>query len=108
METRKNRDFFYDPVWGFFEAPAEIIKVLDTSEMQRLARVTQLSLVNMVYRSANHTRLEHSIGVTNLVDKVMNRFQIDQNAWPDKETFNKYMHEWKKIEIFCRNLRSYP
>jgi HD superfamily phosphohydrolase len=95
------RDYFYDPIWGFFEPPIEVIKILDTHEVQRLSRVSQLSLVNLVYRSANHTRLEHSIGVTNLVDKAMNRFQVDRSAWPDERTFNEYMPKWPVLKKFA-------
>ena len=97
----KRRDILYDPIWGFFEPPAEIIKVLDTYEIQRLSRVTQLSLVNMIYRSANHTRLEHSIGVANLTDKVMNRFQVDRGAWPSEAIFDEYMPKWKNLKYFA-------
>ncbi|MCI0357817.1 MAG: HD domain-containing protein [Planctomycetaceae bacterium] len=37
--------------------------LLDTPEFRRLARISQLGLVSLVYPAANHTRLEHSLGV---------------------------------------------
>lgn len=37
--------------------------LIDTSEFRRLARISQLGLVGMVYPAANHTRFEHSLGV---------------------------------------------
>jgi HD superfamily phosphohydrolase len=37
--------------------------LLDTAEMRRLARVSQLGLVSLVYPGAVHSRLEHSLGV---------------------------------------------
>ena len=37
--------------------------LLDSPEFRRLARVSQLGLVSLVYPAANHTRLEHSLGV---------------------------------------------
>jgi HD superfamily phosphohydrolase len=41
-------------------------RLLDTSEMRRLARVSQLGLVALVYPGAVHSRLEHSLGVYRL------------------------------------------
>jgi HD superfamily phosphohydrolase len=40
--------------------------LIDTAEFRRLARVSQLGLVGMVYPAANHTRFEHSLGVYRL------------------------------------------
>ncbi len=40
--------------------------LVDSSEFRRLARVSQLGLVSMVYPGANHTRFEHSLGVYRL------------------------------------------
>jgi hypothetical protein len=41
-------------------------RLIDTSEMRRLARVSQLGLVALVYPGAVHSRLEHSLGVYRL------------------------------------------
>jgi HD superfamily phosphohydrolase len=37
--------------------------LVDTPEFRRLARISQLGLVVLVYPAANHTRFEHSLGV---------------------------------------------
>ncbi len=37
--------------------------LLDCPEFRRLAKISQLGLVSLVYPAANHTRLEHSLGV---------------------------------------------
>ncbi|MEN0111238.1 MAG: HD domain-containing protein [Planctomycetota bacterium] len=37
--------------------------LIDTAEFRRLARISQLGLVALVYPAANHTRQEHSLGV---------------------------------------------
>src|SRR5438128_12654565 len=38
-------------------------QLLDAPEMRRLARISQLGLVSLVYPGACHSRLEHSLGV---------------------------------------------
>jgi uncharacterized protein len=38
-------------------------QLIDTPELRRLARISQLGLVSLVYPGACHSRLEHSLGV---------------------------------------------
>jgi HD superfamily phosphohydrolase len=40
--------------------------VIDTAEFRRLAKITQLGLVSLVYPAAHHRRFEHSLGVYRL------------------------------------------
>ena len=41
-------------------------RLIDTAEFRRLARISQLGLVSLVYPAAIHTRFEHSLGVYRL------------------------------------------
>lgn len=41
-------------------------QIIDASEFRRLAQISQLGLVSLVYPAANHTRFEHSLGVYRL------------------------------------------
>ncbi|WP_456481858.1 HD domain-containing protein [Methanopyrus sp.] len=59
------------PVHGFVELRGVEERVLDSPEVQRLRRVRQLGLAELVYPGATHTRLEHSLGVKYLCDRVM-------------------------------------
>jgi hypothetical protein len=75
---------FRDPIHGhiFFEkAPAA---VLATYEIQRLQCVRQLSTCYLVYRSANHTRFEHSVGVAYLAGKAVHTLQLAEGSLPPK------------------------
>jgi HD superfamily phosphohydrolase len=38
-------------------------RLIDTAPFRRLAQISQLGLVNLVYPAANHSRQEHSLGV---------------------------------------------
>ena len=59
------------PVHGFVEVDGVSERVLDSPEMQRLRRVRQLGLADLVYPGATHVRLEHSLGVKCLCDRVL-------------------------------------
>jgi HD superfamily phosphohydrolase len=41
-------------------------QIIDTAEFRRLAKISQLGLVSLVYPAAHHTRFEHSLGVYRL------------------------------------------
>ena len=50
--------------------------LVDTEPYQRLRWVKQLGSANLVYPGANHTRLEHSIGVSHLVKQMASQSDI--------------------------------
>lgn len=45
--------------------------ILDSAAMRRLSRISQLGLVSLVYPGANHSRLEHSLGVYRLAVQAL-------------------------------------
>jgi HD superfamily phosphohydrolase len=49
--------------------------LIDTSPVRRLARISQLGLVTLVYPGAVHTRFEHSLGVYRLALEFLRRLQ---------------------------------
>ena len=66
-----------DSVHDYIELGPTAEAILDTAPMQRLRYVRQLSTVQFVYPSANHTRFEHSLGVYHLADEAVERLPID-------------------------------
>ena len=61
-----------DPVYGFIKIPSEkIYHLVQSQQMQRLRRIKQLGLSNLVYPGAEHTRFSHSIGAMFLMTKAL-------------------------------------
>ena len=52
-----------DVIYGFVSLDDQECAIVNSPEFQRLRRIRQLSLTEMVYPGANHTRFEHSLGV---------------------------------------------
>jgi len=55
--------FFRDPIYGFIFVPKELLDtVVHHPLFQRLRWISQMSLAQMVFPSAVHSRFEHSLG----------------------------------------------
>ena len=48
-------------------------RIIDTEPFRRLAKITQVGLVSLVYPAARHTRFEHALGVYRLAILVLKR-----------------------------------
>ncbi len=53
-------------------------QLIDTAEFRRLARISQLGLVSLVYPAAIHTRFEHSLGVYRLALLYLRHLSYDE------------------------------
>lgn len=51
--------------------------LIDTAEFRRLAHISQLGLVSLVYPAAHHTRFEHSLGVYRMALLYLKRLSHD-------------------------------
>ena len=56
------------PVHGFIPVDSWEWELINQPAFQRLRRIRQLALTDMVYPGANHTRFEHSLGVMHVAD----------------------------------------
>ena len=59
-----------DVIYGFIILDKQEVDIINSPEFQRLRRIRQLSLTEMVYPGANHTRFEHSLGVMQMASEM--------------------------------------
>ena len=63
---------FNDPIYGFVSLQYEIIyDLIDHPYFQRLRRIKQLGLTNLVYPGALHTRFHHAMGAMHLMSQAI-------------------------------------
>jgi HD superfamily phosphohydrolase len=62
---------FTIPVSGAVRLYGPEIDVVNSREFQRLAGIRQLGTANLVYRGANHTRYEHSLGTLHRAEQLL-------------------------------------
>jgi HD superfamily phosphohydrolase len=70
------------------ESDALLLELIDTQEFQRLRQIKQLGLSSFTYPGAEHTRFAHSIGVTHLTKRF-----IDKIYGLKGEHYKKYAQE---------------
>lgn len=71
LQTNKLK-ILNDPIYGFISIPNTLIfDIIEHPFFQRLRRITQMGLSNLVYPGANHTRFHHAIGCMHLMQKAV-------------------------------------
>ena len=66
----KRSKVIHDNLWGTNKFSWRELVLMDSPILQRLASIHQTGLANQIYPSANHTRFEHSLGVTVVASRV--------------------------------------
>ncbi|MBK8682779.1 MAG: HD domain-containing protein [Bacteroidetes bacterium] len=86
MPDLNKRKILNDPIYGFITIPHEIIyDIIEHPWFQRLRRIQQLGLSNLVYPGANHTRFQHAIGAMHLLGKAVHVLRSKGNEITDAE-----------------------
>src|SRR3954466_13148784 len=86
MSTNK-RKIINDPIYGFVTIPGELIyDLINHPYFQRLRRIKQLGLTNLVYPGALHTRFHHAIGAMHLMQEAISTLrQKNVDITPEEE-----------------------
>lgn len=62
------KKIFNDPIYGFLTIPGDLIyEIIEHPYFQRLRRIKQLGLTDLVYPGALHTRFHHALGAMHLM-----------------------------------------
>ncbi|MEN6437500.1 MAG: HD domain-containing protein [Syntrophobacter sp.] len=88
----KDPKIIHDPVWGTIKLEPWEITLLDLPLFQRLRQIRQTSLVSYVFPGCNHTRFEHTLGVMQqaqrLIDAVNAQHPSDKPRFESKTIRN--------------------
>ena len=71
----------HDTVHGAIPLEGAFEPLLETREFQKLSSIRQLGLAHLVFPGANHTRLEHSLGVGHIARRICRSLGL-----PEEET----------------------
>jgi HD superfamily phosphohydrolase len=75
-----------DPVHGFISISWDIIfDLIEHPYFQRLRRIRQLGLTSFVYPGATHTRFQHALGATHLMNTAINVLRQKGHIITDEE-----------------------
>ncbi len=65
-----------DPVYGFINIPSDLsFDVIEHRYFQRLRRIKQLGLSDLVYPGALHTRFHHALGAMDLMQRALHSLE---------------------------------
>lgn len=77
MEFVNKLKVFNDPVHGFISIPNELIfDIIQHPYFQRLRRICQTGLTELVYPGARHSRFHHALGAMFLMDKALSALEM--------------------------------
>jgi HD superfamily phosphohydrolase len=80
------RKLFNDPVYGFVTVPyGLLLDLIDHPYFQRLRRIRQVGLTNLVYPGALHTRFHHALGALHLMQEAIEVLRYKGTAISEEE-----------------------
>src|SRR5450631_3005251 len=70
------RKIINDPVYGFITIEDELVYIIISHPFyQRMRRIHQMAMAQLVYPGAVHTRLHHSLGAYHLMCNAINELK---------------------------------
>lgn len=92
FSSSNKKKIINDPVYGFISLPNELIlSTIDHPYFQRLRRIKQLGLTEIVYPGAIHTRFHHAVGCTHLMRQAVETLRKAGNEITESEALGVTM-----------------
>lgn len=77
MSNTNKLKIINDPVHGFIKIPHEILfDVIEHRYFQRLRRISQTGLLNLIFPGATHTRFHHALGAMHLMFTALETLKL--------------------------------
>lgn len=77
---------FKDPIHHYIHVRDRVIwDVIGTKEFQRLRRIRQLGTTYLVFHGAEHSRFQHSLGVYEIVRRIVDDVFTGRTEWREEE-----------------------
>ena len=87
MYKDKKDKIINDTVYGFICLEDNLInELINHKYFQRLRRITQLGLANLIYPGSNHTRFQHALGSMFLMQKTIEHLRKKKITITEKES----------------------
>lgn len=83
----KTSKIIHDPLWGTIKLEPWEVALLDLPLFQRLRQIHQTSLVSYVFPGCSHTRFEHTLGVIQQTQRLIDA--VNKQYPPDKCKFEQ-------------------
>ncbi|KAF2077132.1 hypothetical protein CYY_001579 [Polysphondylium violaceum] len=103
-KIRKQSKIINDVVHGHMDVPDYILEFVDSEQFQRLRDLKQLGTTSFVFPCGTHTRFEHSLGVSHLAGKWIDKIKMTQ---PDLE-ITEDEQKFVRIAGLCHDLGHGP
>ena len=86
MEKLSEEKVFKDPVHRYIHVNDKVIwDLIGTREFQRLRRIKQLGTTFFTFHGAEHSRFNHSLGVYEIVRRIIDDVFEGREQWNEKE-----------------------
>ncbi len=99
--SKERGKLYQDKLYGTKVLSLLAVAIMDAAELQRLAGLRQLGFSDVVFRGANHTRFEHSVGTYFMCRTMMrrivqnhDRLSFNHPARDISDSFATYPHDW--------------
>jgi HD superfamily phosphohydrolase len=76
---RDERKSIFDPIHGIVDLDGAALSLIGQPEFQRLWGIRQTGFAHLVFPGANHTRLEHSLGVFWVAGALASTLALDED-----------------------------